>query len=164
MAVMAQGRIAGLIELVFESVPSPALNALLAHIIGAAYPIEITHSELGAIDAGGGTIDYLRLAATSEEPASVFIKVPDLAIGSASVARPLIQILSADGTMDVVLSLSCCDIADDQRPTFADSLKEAAVELAERNGIISFHCGLEPAADLATRLFTGAVSGPIMSI
>lgn len=151
----------GLIELVFESVPDHSVNDLVDDLVNTSEVLELTQSELGAVDVDKVDGDFMKLATATTDPISVFLRCAPILVGDFSIHRPLVQVLRYSGTNDVVVSFDSSDIAKGDKLQAVKSLMNGCKALALNRGVPLFYCGYEPASDVVTRLFTGDRVGPL---
>ncbi|MCP4614420.1 MAG: hypothetical protein GY845_37530 [Planctomycetes bacterium] len=77
------------------------------------------------------------------------------------IERVHLRILRYEGTIfDIELNFTINDIKNDYNANFVEAFQDFANKCANKVGIQSYYAGLEPAADLDTRIFTGNERGP----
>jgi hypothetical protein len=153
-----------LIELVFESTPRQFLNKLASRLFSQFDVSEIYSGDVSIDFQKSVAFDYLRsIDASQSESASIFVKVSSVDLGGVTIERPLIQIISYGGLIDVVVVFSFYNVKIEGGDDPFVSIGRGASEIADENDVGDVYCGLEPAQDDATRFFTKDNVGPLLS-
>lgn len=150
-----------LIELVFEGIPTEALNSLVAELLSSEPAFDVYASEF-EMQAGASLSDYLSVfnAAQPSSPGTLSLRTRELLIGEASVSQALVQLVRAAGVTDVLIVFEWPGTASKSGQT-ASSLRHGAEQLALKYGVGAFACGYEPVSDRATLIFDDKTEGPL---
>ena len=145
-----------LVELVFESVVPATAEALLKDILessGGCKGVDIDGR------ASTGSMSAERIISSIEWCATVRLTTYDVPnVGTVpDVALRLLK--TREGDFDVEFNLDTDDVPRMNRLT--SGLHTLAANYAKRHSISQYYAGLEPAADKATRIFTGEALGPL---
>ncbi|WP_146749460.1 hypothetical protein [Paracidovorax anthurii] len=154
----------GLIELVFDGISVHYINGLVCEIIQQGNILEITGTEVGAIDASRLEHELVSMLRNCLVPASMFLKVDLIEVGGVGISSPLLRILSFEGKGELAVLFEASDIDEASRNDAAIKLADGARSLAIKAQAHDFYCGFEPATDRKTRLFSANESGPVLNI
>ncbi len=153
----------GLIELVFESVANNSVCPLLNDLLQGSDIVELSHSELGSLDAKTRH-DLIQLLNQNAGPSSIAFRAVSAKVGDIQIRTPYLQVLRFEGLNEVAISFASTDIEPKDRQHIATKLAEGAAKLAGSAGVTQYYCGFEPATDERTQLFAGGKMGPLTSI
>ncbi|MHA6159944.1 hypothetical protein [Pseudomonas sichuanensis] len=149
-------------EVVFEQVAMGDLPGVLAHLQASADAVlELTVSEyLG--DSGKDGIDKALIEVIIAHASDVCLtaQLHGFQVSEhISLAVVLLRVLKYGGAVDVELSFDTVTPADVEHVMFA--MQAYAKALSADFHVTAFFGGLEPAADIESRYFTGDVLGPL---
>lgn len=142
-----------LIELVFEAQSAPSATALVEEILSASCgPLHwVMDGEERTVDDISQLVSQLHSCAT--------VRIPEAALPEIGVVPNVgVRVLRVGEVFDIELNVDLDDVHEPR--ALASGLHEFANEVANRHGVKNYFCGLEPAGDEDTRLFTGTNMGP----
>ncbi|MDO9437079.1 hypothetical protein [Hydrogenophaga sp.] len=154
----------GLVELIFERVPDVAVATMLSELLRRSGIQEMTHSELGKLDAETSFRDVIALLRHQAEPSSIFIRAGIATVGAVRTRCPLVRLLRYEETNELTLAFERTDIEAVDRKDTIRMLSDGAKLLASSAGTAEYYCGFEPATDERTRLFSKSKIGPLVSV
>jgi hypothetical protein len=154
----------GLIELVFDNVPTDKLGELVYALLKKMNILQISHSENGDIDFEEITKNFVdHLCQQLEKLFCISVLGHDMLFGSVHIINPLIRLICVNGENTVELDFDRSDVGS----VFQDVPIRLAIEakmLADRAGVTNFFCGFEPTIDESIRFFTRDKMGPLISL
>jgi len=91
----------------------------------------------------------------------LFINLKELKTKNYNIPRCGVSIYRYETSMDIELDFQLADIKGSNIDHLAEDLMEFSKTLARQSQIREYYCGIEPAQDPQTRLFTEDKLGPI---
>ena len=145
------------LELVFECTNEASVLQLWHAFVHPEQCIRAWHSDLGDVSA-----ENLATRHPSnwwrQEPAVLHINLQQIRLGLVDIERPLLRFIHHD-------KMYIVEVIFDQWTahggSFIADLLEASAALAAQVQALDWFCGMEPASDETTRLFTQDRPGPL---
>lgn len=148
-----------LIEIVFKNIPTKKIGRLFTHLIGKGniitnYSITIEHSEIK------WNVETIQSIFDKNKDFGLFINLNALQTGKIELPNCGLSIYKYEDTIDLEINFQLSDLGTISLQSLAKSLMEFAKSIADQYQIDEYLCGLEPAHDPKTRLFTNGKLGP----
>lgn len=148
-----------LIEIVFKEISAEKIGALLIDLISKgngviSYNITFDYPE---IDWSVKEINKIFL---DNMFFGLFINLNELKTRNVNLPNCGLAIYKYENTVDLEINFQLSDLGDVPLKSLGEILMEFAKTIADQYQIDQYLCGIEPAHDLQTRLFTNEKLGP----
>ena len=148
-----------LIEIIFKEIPTEKIGSLLLDLISkgqgiVSYNITFDRSEID------WSIEELNKIFVENKCFGLFINLKILNSGRINLPNCGLAIYKYENTVDLEINFQLSDLENVPLKSLAKKLMEFAKAIADQYQIDQYLCGIEPAHDLQTRLFTNEILGP----
>jgi len=148
-----------LIEIVFKEISAEKIGSLLIDLISKgngilSYNITFEHPK---IDWNVREINKIFI---DNKCFGLFVNLKELKAGNVSLPNCGLAIYKYERTVDLEINFQLSDLGDVPLKNLGENLMKFAKAIADENQIDQYLCGIEPAHDLQTRLFTNEKLGP----
>ena len=148
-----------LIEIVFKEIPTEKIGSLLIDLISkgngiVSYNITFDCSEID------WSIEAIKKIFFENKNFGLFVNLKTLKAGKINLPNCGLAIYKYESTVDLEINFQLSDLEDVPLKSLAKNLMEFAKAIADQYQIDQYLCGIEPAHDLQTRLFTNESLGP----
>lgn len=148
-----------LIEIVFKEISTEKIGPLLIDLISkgsgvVSYNVTFEHSE---IDWNPKEINKIFV---DNKCFGLFVNLKELRAGNVNLPNCGLAIYKYENTVDLEINFQLSDLGDVPLKSLGENLMEFAKTIANQYQIDQYLCGIEPAHDLQTRLFTNEKLGP----
>jgi hypothetical protein len=148
-----------LIEIVFKEISVEKIAPLLIDLISRGNEIvsyNITF-ECPEIDWNAEELNKIFV---ENKCFGLFLNLKELKAGSVNLPNCGLAIYKYENTVDLEINFQLSDLGDFPLKSLGRSLMEFCKAIANQYQIDQYLCGIEPAHDLKTRLFTNQKLGP----
>ena len=148
-----------LIEIIFKEIPKEKIGSLLMDLISqgqgiVSYNITFDCSEID------WNIETIRKVFAENECFGLFINLKKLKTGEVDLPNCGLAVYKYEKNVDLEINFQLSDLEDVPLKNLGENLMEFAKAIADQYQIDQYLCGIEPAHDLQTRLFTNEKLGP----
>ncbi len=148
-----------LIEIVFKGISTQKIGSLLIDLISRgngiiSYNITFEHPEID------WNIKEINKIFIDNKCFGLFVNLNKLKAGNVSLPNCGLAIYKYENTVDLEINFQLSDLGDVPLKSLGEDLMEFAKTIAHQYQIDQYLCGIEPAHDLQTRLFTNEKLGP----
>lgn len=148
-----------LIEIVFKEISTEKIGSLLIDLISrgngiVSYSITLGHPEID------WNVKEMNKIFIDNKCFGLFVNLNELKAGNVNLPNCGLAIYKYEKTVDLEINFQLSDLGDVPLKNLGENLMEFAKTIAEQYQIDQYLCGIEPAHDLQTRLFTNETLGP----
>ncbi len=148
-----------LIEIVFKEISTEKIVPLLLNLISqgngiVSYSITFDHSRINFNEK------ELNEIFIDHQCFGLFVNLKELKAGNVYLPNCGLAIYKYENTVDLEINFQLSDLRSISFESLGEDLMEFAKVIAEQHQIDQYLCGIEPADDLQTRLFTNEKLGP----
>jgi hypothetical protein len=148
-----------LIEIVFKGISTEKIGSVLIDLVAKghgieSYSITINHPKID------WNIETLKKIFTENKFFGLFLNLNKLKAGNVNLINCGVAVYKYDNDSDLEINFQLSDLRNVPLKSLAKNLMELAKGIADQYQIDQYLCGIEPAHDLQTRLFTNEKFGP----
>lgn len=148
-----------LIEIIFKEIPAEKIGSLLINLISNGNGI-ISYSITFEYSMTDWSPEKIGKMFVENNCFGLFINLKRLNAGEVDLPNCGLAVYKYENTVDLEINFQLSDLENVSRKSLAKNLMEFAKAIADQYQIDQYLCGIEPAHDLQTRLFTNEKLGP----
>ncbi|CCB90250.1 hypothetical protein [Simkania negevensis] len=150
-----------LIEIVFENIQLKKISALISELTENGSLISDYYASCECDNINWNEEISIEEFFNSHSNFGLFINLSEIKKGSFVIPNSSITVYKNEGTIDLEINFELKDLNNFSKKTLKKKLMAFSKELAADYHISNYYCGLEPAKDFETRLFTKDQAGPL---
>lgn len=149
-----------LIEIIFKNVPLEKIGSLLKDLTSGGKRVQNYDFVFFSAHIEWEIEQTIIKPFLENNSFKLFINLKLLEINKICLLKCGIVAHKFSNKIDVELNFNSIDIQNNSKESATNDLMLFAKDLANKNSINEYFCGVEPAEDIATRLFTQEIQGP----
>ncbi len=152
-----------LIEIIFKDVEIARIAELLKYLTSSGKRIidYTSSSDKGKIRVDWGSEKEIRKIFSEEKKIYLLINLDQFKKGDLILPRCEIIVYKKNNSLDLEINFEYKYLKNSKINKLSESLLNISKSIAQQYHISTYFCGLEPAQDLETRLFTNGKPGPL---
>ncbi|HAZ15816.1 MAG TPA: hypothetical protein DCY54_04205 [Parachlamydiales bacterium] len=153
-----------LIEIVFKNISRKKIGALLKDLSSNGQKIASYHFTCEPVAINWSLEKSIEKAFSGTKKFGLFINLNELVRDGINFPNCGIAVYKYENTINLEINIQLSDLKDFKFENLTKSLIQLAKSIATNYHINDYYCGLEPAQDTKTRLFTNEEIGPFFLI
>lgn len=148
-----------LIEIVFKDISAEKIGNLLLDLVSRGQGIVSYNITFDCPEIDWNAEEIKRIF-IDNKCFGLFVNLKELKSGSLNIPNCGLAVYKYENNVDLEINFQLSDLENVPLKSLAKNLMELAKTIADQYQIDQYLCGIEPAHDLQTRLFTNEKLGP----
>jgi len=149
-----------LIEIIFKNIPHIKIGALLKDLISKGQELVNFNLTCDCPEIDWSNERSINKLFFENENFGLFINLKALILKNVHLPNCGIAVFKSEDTIDVEINFMLSDLKSIPKEALIQILMELGKYIAVQYQIDHYYCGLEPAEEISTRLFTNEQLGP----